>query len=1046
MRELPINITDSYLKPGNDPRVYVWFPDLDIFLGTAAATIDGESFENRLSQSGTISWDSPLLAGKATVSNVTISNIELGRSSGLSTNIEIEPKSESGIIGAGRVVREGLIGESYTDIRGASSGAFGTVSMIVGRWSFFLGGPESWGIGRSFIQVDIPSDLDSCEYSHISVDGLANNATTGFKLYLFAGDWPAWNTGNIFDAFDGHESGNTKYTGKILNEDWHSSEYSSTDTNEIRLNEHGRKLIEDNAGGTVRFAIISENDYNGSDASEPTNDEFLKFDSSSATLNLRYNTKNLTNAEAIILYAFEPVPDLTSDMFQVCTVIVNHWSLNNTLMTIDFTQDEHRQNITIPWEVITEDVFPDAPDINIGKPFPIVIGDVNPSTVGIHKAGVGLEKVGGVVDPTSGLHDYYDSPVVDNGDGDYNNPIQIIVANTDILDTLSARPAVWIQGLNAYGRLWAKISEDILRGTLYDPIKYLYVNAYPLARIRNNFTGAGFSIQEDFIGVAVSIIPSLVYDSNGVTDPENSYSESGIGSAQLETPSDYFYVGFTNRGSGGSIDSAEIVFELTDDGGAPALGVYLYEKPKAIDVSGTDAVSYQSIGIQYVSSAAVDFFAGGVQDGDMLIINDGETNEGRYRIDTVGFGGDDHILVMIDDMTDATAQGFKVIPSPSEVLVTNEQMTGDGQRILDITEFIDWNVDKILIKFTPIDVKTFNIANIQLRFFTSPDDNLTAVSFDKRGMKDDISGTITGTPGTLLEKPADVIQGIARQVVDNNESQIDTAAFDASAVILADWLMSFQIDDQKGALDLYGDICEQCKSIVMFDAFNRLTIKTYDENAGFPHASSTTPWVPENLDIFDEDAVEVNGAYTTHLIPGYVNIEPINQKEIKNDFKLYYNYNHQSEEYEKVIFITNGKGIVGNVETNINEAFLDNGQTLDDTGGLKDLVSNSYLKLGRTNRITINARSIRDDATAVKSLQYQIEQRTIERSIAEFVTMISAIGHERGDLINVRGARILDVMSSAQMKRQQWIIKRINLDTDNHVIKLRALEKVSHGQ
>ena len=108
----------------------------------------------------------------------------------------------------------------------------------------------------------------------------------------------------MYDDFEGHESGNTPYTGDVLNETW--STYSSGSNNYIRLNKLGKKLIEDNAGSVLKLMFLSKNDYDGSGVSEPTGKEFIRFVSSSSYMKLRYNTISLDNLEATIYLAYCP--------------------------------------------------------------------------------------------------------------------------------------------------------------------------------------------------------------------------------------------------------------------------------------------------------------------------------------------------------------------------------------------------------------------------------------------------------------------------------------------------------------------------------------------------------------------------------------------------------------------------------------------------------------------------------------------------------------------------------------------------------------------
>jgi len=1030
VKTLPSNISGSHLKRGARPRIFVELPDMGLFLGTAESTIDGNSYENRLNPCGTITWDAPLFGGMGSISNVTIKNLELDRDVSFCTAAEIDPYGQSGRIGAGRVVSDGY--DTYANIRKAATGNFDTVSMICGRRRYGEEPLYGYSVYRAIVQFEIPSDLTSCEDAAIYLTGMANYSDDDFWLYVVEGNWALYNTGDMFNDFQGWTDTEGAYgSTTVLNEKFTSYAFSASGTNIIRLNGDGRNLIESKAGQVLKLMLLSKNDYLGNTTGDPTGDEYVKFEANTAQLKLRYNTRSLTNTAARVYLAYDPVPSSTGDMLLVWTGVVDKWKLNDKTLDLELKQDNKRQDKLLPEKIIDDSSFAEVPQDNVGEPYPLVVGDVYKSTYGLHRCGIGLEKTGGVLNPTSGVHDYYSCPVTKRGDNDYNDMMEILVSNRGIYDSLSAFPAVWISGLKAFGRFWANISSDL--GS-----SYRYVKAYPKKRYHGSKVSETAAVfEEDFLGAAVSIIPSHVYDSDGVTGAENAFSESGSGSAELDMGSDYFVVGFSGRGGGGAIDKAEIVYEQTDAGSTYALGIYVYEKPKQLDAEGDDGVSSYSAPDQYFTSSSATFVTDGVSAGDMLII-ESETNRGRYRIKSVD--GETQ-LTLYDGLVDATGQSFKVIASPSNLLVKNEQMTGDGQRVFDITDHVGWDVENILVKFQPTGNQTFTVSNLQLRFFVSPEENITTVYFDKRGMKDDASGTITGSAGSLLENPSHVIEGIARNDMGYGSSYIDADAFDESTGLLSGWEFAFQLTERKGSMKLFDELGRQCKSTVMFDERNRLSILTFNEDRGFPNAGTNTPEVPDDLDIFDEDATATNGEFTRHPISQMsFNVEPLDLVEIKNDFTLYYKMNYGSGEYEKVLFIDHGDGVKDDVETNINKGYLENDQTLEGTGGLKELTSECYNTIGTTNTMVVKCPAIRDEATATKLLQYHVERRTKQRYVVSFWNPGTAVGFEIGDYINIRHTRLRNLLGEAAMYSQKWEIKMIRYDLDKHRIFIKALQ------
>jgi hypothetical protein len=95
----------------------------------------------------------------------------------------------------------------------------------------------------------------------------------------------------MYDDFDGWDAGLAAYYGTVLNDTWTSHMMDVTDgvqSNTILLNAEGRKLIVDNAGGTVKFMLLSKDDYDGEDGvGEPIGAEYIALKSSNLTLELK---------------------------------------------------------------------------------------------------------------------------------------------------------------------------------------------------------------------------------------------------------------------------------------------------------------------------------------------------------------------------------------------------------------------------------------------------------------------------------------------------------------------------------------------------------------------------------------------------------------------------------------------------------------------------------------------------------------------------------------------------------------------------------------
>lgn len=128
---------------------------------------------------------------------------------------------------------------------------------------------------RSFLSFPIPS-LESADACTLYINGATDASTTDFIIYInLADNYNTIGTGD-YDAFDGWTSGSA-HTGTILNDSWNSSSYSAA-WNIIVFNSSGLSQVEGANTDTLHIALISKEDY---DNSEPSNDEYIIFDSSS---------------------------------------------------------------------------------------------------------------------------------------------------------------------------------------------------------------------------------------------------------------------------------------------------------------------------------------------------------------------------------------------------------------------------------------------------------------------------------------------------------------------------------------------------------------------------------------------------------------------------------------------------------------------------------------------------------------------------------------------------------------------------------------------
>lgn len=961
MRTLPSNISASYLKSSASYRLFVELPDAGLFLGTEGATIDGVEFGDRINPAGTIVWDSPLFGGMGSISNVNISNIELDRDLSFSTFAEIEPYPQYSLNGAGHV--SAFHASDYSLARGSLLGTVNPVAMVVGRKQEMPLPPTyNYTVWRPYFQFKPPADLVTCEGGSIHVDGLEANTISSFDCILVKGTWPVLGYVDMFRRFDGWASGMTAYTGQQCNKSFGTAHFSASGENAIRLNEYGRAVVEEAAaaGDFVRFALLSSSDYDGDSA--PAGNEYLTFDASSARLRLRYNTSSMLNTAARIYLAVDPVPSSSADMLLLWTGVVSSYAISERSLDLELQQDNRRQNVILPRRTITLEEFPDCPETNVGKPWPMLFGDFTTAAADVkHKNGVGY---------------FYGEAGSAGGEilyGYRRNMFPAIIAQ----QTAAAKQAILAgHDLKQHGNplyLW-----NGSRNTY---------ELFPVAMTHNtgetdgvlyDLSTVGFS--SDFPDSAVIYPFSIVqtsrpsgHDTEGSPVwPERSYDDDPANWSLLVDEGDIIYYRFADP-NGASIKVGTriwMVMSLAFIEGSQIQVIFQY--------SDDDGYTWQDF---TVNPTYRDYSA------------DGQVAYGVHTDATLTF--------TISSLTQFRLKVYKTVP--------------DGAvRIYNVCCVIGYGNDEV---------------NEALTF--------------GQGRPDDGAGTVTGEAAKLIENPAHVVESIARDDMGLDGDGIDTDAFDDAAELLDGWKFAFHLGDSRDSLALFDELGAQSKSTIVYDSQNRLKMLAFDPDRPFPHADSATPDVPGELDIFDEEDYSSGGEFTRHhIVPETFEVRPVNLNEIRNDFKLYYNNNYASGEYEGYLYIDHGDGDADDVSTNIDEANLDGGRLLDGAAGLKEMTARCYNNIRSTNTMVIECPAIRDEATATKLLQHEVERRTRELREASFETYMTAVAHEIGDPINIRHSRLTEdnLLGEAEMNAAKWEIKRYELDDDNWRVKIKALE------
>lgn len=1030
---LKSNITQNYRKLGKRPRIYIRIPSANIFIGTSLAQLAGVDYTDSIAEFDTITQSIEKYGGMAEVSSFGVRNLQLGSRFTLCTEAALTPQLE-GYAGAGRLYAQGVA--DYAAARNATAASdMGSPAIVIGRRN--IAGIPIYQVIRSYLQFAIPSGITSCEEATIEMTGVNRQTYQAFNIQMALGSWATLINGiSIFNDLSGWASSGS-YTITDLGETWPSSEYSYGTVNKIRMNTAGKAQVVAKTGETLKLMLLSSLD--ASNAAAPSYDEYCQFDISGVVLRLRYNTVTLDNQDAEVYLAYEPIPSSYTDMQLIWKGVVDDYSLDKSSLNLKLKQNDHKKNVIVPKNIITIEDFPNCPDENLGKAFPLVYGDFSTVRLSeIHKDSIGKETDGS---PYSGIRDYIKGVVVNNGGFDQNNPLEMKLSEHVLKDISNAGAASWLSNNNTYARVWGQVSLNSTPNTVHFLPTLILTSS--IAR-DTDIAGATY---KNYGGLAVSVIPNDVYDNNGVTYPERAYSSLTSEFAEILNAPDWFELSFPKIANSGTIDRAEIVFDLVDNnvGGGSDVQVGIRKANETIRVdNGVDGVFTDTIEPYKANfaSAAVSFTTSGVVAGDYLYVKGG-VNRGRYRIESVDTA---HLLTVICD-----SYAGIIIPTSSDTFrigyvtaeITHFHVADTGQKQLDITDpasdgnLLGWDIENYLIRFTynavaPV-FNSFEIKNVQIRYYTSDIEKAGEYYFDSEGVYDDNAGTITGVAGTVLEKPAHVIESFARDDMLLTAAEINTTAFDAANTALSSWKYAFQITDRQGARTLLHNFFRQCRSKGLWDEQDRLSIKTFSASNHFSVSGTDTP---TGLDIFDTTGTPYLDQVTTNPIMD-LQINRTGLDEVKNDFVLKYRKNYATGEYLETLYMTNGLGIVGDVETNLSDSYLENSQTV---AALSALCASSYAQYQTTNTLEFEADCIRDIATASKLLQYLIERMWKRRYMPTVTTLDTGVRIEEGDFVNIRDTRINDLFGETTANLKKWEVLRKIIGLNNMHFTFETIE------
>jgi len=147
--------------------------------------------------------------------------------------------------------------------------------------------------------------------------------------------------------------------------------------------------------------------------------------------------------------------------------------------------------------------------------------------------------------------------------------------------------------------------------------------------------------------------------------------------------------------------------------------------------------------------------------------------------------------------------------------------------------------------------------------YTPKDDH--DIYFGGTGIKDDGSGTVTGSAGALIENPSHIAEHIARNYMGLATGGIDTTSFDnVNTELTSNYKLAFGINKSINSKKLLEKISYQGKSHFRFNAVNKLSADTF----------------------YASNSADIDGITLDHILS--ISFSKISLKNLVN--KLYLNY------------------------------------------------------------------------------------------------------------------------------------------------------------
>ena len=138
-----------------------------------------------------------------------------------------------------------------------------------------------------------------------------------------------------------------------------------------------------------------------------------------------------------------------------------------------------------------------------------------------------------------------------------------------------------------------------------------------------------------------------------------------------------------------------------------------------------------------------------------------------------------------------------------------------------------------------------------------------------QGAADDLAGTYTGTPGGLIENPADVVLWLLQSVLGIDSSLLDTASFVTARAARQDWKVAGALAQEQEASLVLSRLCAQTLMRLLWTG-DRFRLKTWPESDAEPDMVLTASEVVRVESLAHQNLAALINAPRIQYAPDYV--------------------------------------------------------------------------------------------------------------------------------------------------------------------------------